>query len=161
MSSSCMNNGEFSPKMAKRRLPNLFTRFTSPSNEVGAVATSLLAEWSLTVVFEAASRASARSFCDVTSDSVRQGTANGVRPLAAEVREDRVVSPSHERDTTIVRSVFNGRTLASDHFTLSSSDRRTNVSLSPLLKFLSASWVHNGSTSSAVPGANPHRLSSR
>ena len=161
MSSICMKSAEFSPKTANRRLPNLLILLTSPSKDAGAEALSLLLEWSLTVVLDAASMASARSFCDVTSASVRQGTANGVRPLAAEVSDDSVVSPSHARVTIIVSNVFNGRTFDSDHFMLFSIERRTKVNLSDLLRFFSANWLHSGSNSSAVPCASPLRFRSR
>ena len=62
MSSICMKSGDVSPNNENNRFPNRLMRFTSPSHDVGADATSFKVEWSLTVVLEAASRASAMSF---------------------------------------------------------------------------------------------------
>ena len=97
----------------------------------------------------------------MTSDSDKHGTANGVSPFAADVREDKVVSPSHALLTTIVRIVLRGSTFASNHLHVFSIARLTNVSLSDLLRFFSASWFHRLLISSAVLGANPHRVRRR
>ena len=162
ISSICMKREDVSPNIANRRLPNLLMRLTRPSKDFGVDAISFREEWSLMVMLEAAAfSVLAISFCIVTSDSERHGTANGVRPFAADVNEDRVVSPSHALLTTIVRIELRGSTLASGHFIFSSIDCLTKASLSALLKFFLGSCFQRTTISSALLGANPHRSNNR